>query len=281
MDLSINAPQKQENKRSLWVWFTGSTALLEGQGVCYVWDGVAADGLSAATVSDARRYNWVELPNTDNSRHFAGVADRAYSAKTGGQLIQINAPGSVCPILLKADVVLGTTLRVTCEVGGSYAGYFRYPGFAGEGSAVPLQTVSAAATAALCLAKLEEGQPSGLVESVVTNTDGLLDGGATTIMVGGVSYFDTDISTGGDATATLADGTVPGLRKAFVARETQTNDVVINVTSGIEGFANADPTDALATVKLDADLEEATLEWNAFDTEGLWAIVHTVGATIA
>jgi len=278
---ALNGHQKQENRRPLWVWFNGTTALLEGQGVCYLWDGVAAESLSAATVSDARRYNWVELPSVDNNMHFAGVCARAYSAKAGGQLIEINAPGSVCHILLKQDVVLGTTLRVTCEAGGTYAGYFRDPGFQGEGSACPLQTVSAAATAALCLAKLEEGEPSGLVENVVTNTDGLLDGGATTIMVGGVTYFDTDISTGGDATATLADGTVCGLKKAFVARAAQTNDMVINVTSGLEGVANADPTDALATVKLDADLEETFLQWRALDTNGLWYIQHTVGATIA
>jgi len=221
------------------------------------------------------------LPSVDNNQHFAGVVARAYSAQAGGQLIEVNAPGSVCQILLKQDVVLGTTQRVTCEAGGTYAGYFRDPGFAGEGSAVPLQTVSAAGTAAICLAKLEVGEPSGLVENVVANTDGLLDGGATTLMVGGVSYYDTDISTGGDATATLADGTQPGLKKAFVARETQTNDIVITVTSGVEGIANADPTDTLATITLDADLEETTLQWDAFDTNGLWVIQHTVGATIA
>ena len=274
-DHSINSYIKAENVRSLWVWFEGTTALLEGQGVCYNWD------YGAATASDARRTNHVELPTILNARYFAGVAARAYSAKSGGQFIEIYGPGSTCSILLKQDVVLGTNLRVTCEAGGTYAGYFRDPGFQGEGSARPLQTVTAAATAALCLAKLEEGEPSGLVENVVANTDALLDGGATTIMVGGVTYFDTDISTGGNATATLADGTVPGLKKAFVARIAQTQDVVVTVTSGIEGVANADPTDTLATITLDADLEECTVQWDSFDTAGVWVVQHTVGATIA
>lgn len=280
-NLSINAHEKLGNTRSLWVWFSGSTALLEGQGVCYLWDGIAADSLSAATVSDARRYNWVEMPSVDNNMHFAGVAARAYSANTGGQLIEVFAPGSICPILLKQDVVLGTTLRVTCEAGGTYAGYFRDPGFQGEGSAVPLQTVSAAGTAAICLAKLESGEPSGLVENVVANTDGLLDGGATTVMVGGVTYLDTDISTGAGATATLADGTVPELKKAFVAREAQANELTVTVTSGIQGVANANPTTGLANFALDADLEEITLHWNALDTNGLWVLQHYVGVTLA
>lgn len=273
-DRSLNAYEKQDRVDIAWVWFGGTTALLEGQGVCYNWD------YGTPTVKDGRRMNRVELPTALNARYFAGVAARPYSAKSGGQMIEIYLPGSCCNVLSKASTTIGVG-RLTCEAGGTYAGYFRYAGFPGEGSCVPLQTVDNDATAGKCQALLEVGPPSGLVESVVTNTDGLLDGGATTVMVGGVSYFDTDISTGGDATFTLADGTIPGLKKAFVAREAQTNDMVINVTSGIEGMANADPTDGLATIKLDADLEEATLEWNAFDTSGVWVILHTVGATIA
>lgn len=275
MDMSINAHEKNENRNVLWVWFEGSTALLKGQGVCYNWD------YGTATASDARRTNRVEVPTILNARYFAGVAARAYSAKTGGQFIEVNGPGSYCEILAAATTVRGTG-ELTCEAGGTYAGYFRYRGFEGEGTAVPLQSVSGTVGSPLvCLAKLQEGPPSGLVEDVATNTDGLLDGGATTFMIGGVSYISADISTGGDATFTLADGTTSGLKKAFVCQSSQTNDVVINVTSGIEGVANADPTNALATVKLNADLEETMLQWRAFDTNGLWYIQHTVGATIA
>jgi len=169
---------------------------------------------------------------------------------------------------------------VTCEAGGTYAGYFRKAGFQGKGSAVPLQTVTGAATATKCLAELQDGPQSGLVEVVSANDDGLLDGGATTFMAGGVSYIDTDISTGGNATATLDDGTLPGLQKAFVCQEAQTNDISITVTSGVEGIGNVDPTDALGTIVLDADDEEVTLRWDAFDGEGLWVVSHVVGATL-
>lgn len=272
---ALNAHVKKSPAKSLWVWFGGSTALLEGQGVCYNWDyGTAAD-------EDGRRFNFVEVPTILNARYFAGVAARAYSARTGGQFIEIYGPGSVCNVLSRASTTIGVGV-LTCEAGGTYAGYFRYAGFEGEGTVVPLQTVDRSSTAGNCQAKLQEGPPSGLVESVVANTDALLDGGATTFMVGGVSYIDANISTGADATATLADGTVPGLKKAFVCRAAQTTgDVVVTVTSGIEGIANADPTDTLATITLNADLEECTLHWDSFDTSGVWVITHTVGATIA
>ena len=272
-DRSLNAYEKQDRRDLAWVWFGGTTALLEGQGVCYNWD------YGTATVKDGRRMNRVELPTILNARYFAGVAARPYSAKSGGQMIEINLPGSCCNVLSKASTTIGVG-RLTCEAGGTYAGYFRYAGFPGEGSCVPLQTVDNDATAGKCQALLETGPPSGLVEVVSTNTDGLLDGGATTFMVGGVSYLDTDISTGGDATATLADGTVPELRKAFVSQIAQTNDVVVTVTSGIDGHGSADGTGALATITLDADEEEITLNWDSFDASGVWVAQHVVGATL-
>ena|GEM_PF-1878503 len=274
IDRSINAHEKQSQGAVACVWFGGSTALLEGQGVCYNWD------YGTAAAADGRRLNRVELPTILNARWFAGVASRKYSAKSGGQLIEIYLPGSLCNVLSKASTTIGVG-RLTCEAGGTYAGYFRLAGFPGQGSCVPMQTYDRSTTAGKCQALLEEGQQSGLVEVVSANADDLLDGGATTFMVGGVSYVDTDISTGGDATFTLADGVLPGQRKAFVCQKAQTNDVAITVTSGIEGVANADPSDGLSSIKLDADLEEVTLEWPAFDTSGVWVVLHAVGATLA
>jgi len=273
-DRSVNAYEKQPHGDIEWVWFEGSTALLEGQGVCYNWD------YGTVSAADGRRCNRVELPTILNARWFAGVAARKYSATTGGQFIEIFKPGSLCNVLSKASTTIGVG-RLTCEAGGTYAGYFRLAGFPGRGSCVPMQTVNRATTAGKCQALLEEGPESGLVEVVSANADGLLDGGATTFMVGGVSYVDTDISTGADATFTLADGTIPGLRKAFVCQQAQTNDVAIAVTSGIEGVGNADPTDGMTGIVLDADKEEVTLAWDAFDTSGVWVVQHVVGATLS
>lgn len=277
MQASVNAPEKVAPTIPKWVWFGGSTALSEGQGVCYNFD------YGTATAKDGRRFNRVELPTITNNKYFAGVAARAYGARSGGQFIEINTPGSVCNVLSKYDsssTDLGT-VRLTCEAGGDYAGYFRYEGFPGEGSAIVLQKVDRSSAAGKCFAKLETGEPSCLVEDVSTNTDGLADGGATTFMVGGVSYVSADISTGGDATFTMADATLNGLRKAFVCQAAQTNDVVVTVTNGLMGVGAADPSSALSTVKLDADEEETTLRWDAFDDGGLWVVTHSVGATLA
>ena len=272
---ALNAPRAKFPTISKWVWFTGSAALYEGMGVCFNFDTITG---AAATLADGNRGNEVELPSATNARYFAGVAARDYSAHSGGQMIEIHEPGSFCNVYAKANCTLGSG-RLTCEAGGTYAGYFRLAGLEGQGSARPLQTIDRT-TAGKVFAQLEKGPQSGLVQVLSANDDALLDGGATACMVGGVTYFDTDISTGTDATDTLADGTLPGQKKVFVLQIAQTNDIVITVTSGVEGVANADPTNALTSIELDADKDEICLEWNGFDDNGVWVVTHCVGPTL-
>ena len=155
MDASLNGYIKQTEVVSKWYWFTGDTALKEGQGLC---TDVSVD---AATEPSAKRANSVALPAAANADFFVGVAARNYSAKPNGQLVEVYAPGSTCKILAKADVVLGGT--ITCLSVGADAGKFTSAGTDGEGTASVLQTVDAAASEALCLARLQVGPPSGLV----------------------------------------------------------------------------------------------------------------------
>lgn len=270
-DFSINAPQKLGKTFSEWVWFEGSTALTEGQGLCYNWD------YGTAASADARRQNRVELPTILNARYFAGVAARNYAAKTNGQLIEIYLPGSVCNVLSRANNTIGTGIT-TCEAGGTYAGYFNAGGFEGEGSAVPLQTIDRSSTAGLCLAKLQAGPPSGLVEHVVLTAAG----GAHTFMVGGVTIFDTAETLAANATFTLADSTIIGLKKAFLCKAAMTtNDIVITVTSGIQGVGNDSPTTALATITLDADNEEVELYWGGNEANGHWYVKYVLGSVLS
>ena len=255
---SVNAHEKKADTISAWVWFRGATALLEGQGLCYDWDyGTAAD-------SDARRGNRVEVPTILNAPFFAGVAARAYSAKSGGQFIEIYVPGSVCDVLAKVSATIGVGIY-TCEAGGTYAGYFRVAGFEGRGSAVPLQTVDRSLTAGLVLCRLQDGGESGLVEVVTPAA------GAITCMVGGVTRFAV-ATCSSDATFTMADGTKADQRKKFVCDATiTTSDVVITV-NGIQ----LDGATALTTAKFDAAAEEVTLEWC-----GDWYCRGVAGAAIA
>lgn len=113
------------------VFFTGSTAIVRGQGLCYDRDyGTAAD-------AEGRRGNYVEVPTTSNNMGFAGVAVRDYPAVTGGQPIQIYVPGSICPV----SNIIATTVnatRLTCLAAST--GVFSTHGFPGRGTALALQT---------------------------------------------------------------------------------------------------------------------------------------------
>jgi hypothetical protein len=267
---ALNAHIEKAPASPLWVWFTGATALLEGQGVCYDFDS------GTATAYDGKRINRVELPSQTNNRWFAGVAARPYAASAGGQLIEIYGPGSTCNILSRVSNTLGVG-RTTCIAGGTYAGYFDVAGFEGKGSAVALQTVNRSVTAGKCMARLEEGPESGLIEYV-----DVVDNDAVVCMVGGVTVVVGAAIGTGDCTFVLADGALPGQKKAFlVGTAVTSNDFVITVTSGIMGNANADPSGALSTITMNAANEEVTLVWGGIGSAGVWAVQTFAGATIA
>jgi hypothetical protein len=261
MDCSVNAPQKANNVNAIWVWLDETVALKQGQGVCYHWDYGTAVGV------DYRRTNRVELPTILNAPYFAGVAARNYAACSTGQLIEVYIPGSTCPILTKANSTIGVG-RLTCQAGGTYAGYFTAEGFAGKGSAIVLQTVDTSSTVGLCEAFLEEGPQSGLQE-ILTCTAG----GATTIMVGGITHFAT-ATLAADATFTIAAGTKLGQKKAFVVDGTQTTNNVV-VTFGGTAM-QADNSTTLASVTMDTTGSVTVVEWN-----GYWRLAGNLTSVIA
>jgi len=121
------------------VWYEGTDALKQGEAVCYNVDyGTAAD-------VDGRRANRVERPSLTNSKAFAGVAERNYSAKNAGQRVRICVPGSKgAPIALGVNTAIGTgLLSFTAGASGSHRGRFYTGKYKGRGSAIPRQTVAA------------------------------------------------------------------------------------------------------------------------------------------
>ncbi len=262
MDTSINSPLNKAAEIIKVVWYSSDALLEQGEAVCYNFD-YGTD----ATASEKSRYNRVETPTTLNAQHFAGVASCKYAAKSGGQLIRICVPGSICNIRLGTanSTVLGVGL-LTFDVTATFKGQFRYEGLVGEGSAVPLQTITSDGSTAMCLAKLQLGPPSGGVEVVP-----LVDNDAIgTLMIGGTTLVTGSVIGGGDCTYILADGTINGLLKKFkiITAEVATSDLVITVTSG---SANDLADTSLDTVTFgDAEttlLSEVTLEWG-----GAWAV---------
>lgn len=252
---AINSYDKQANTFSEWVWFDGTTALLEGQGLCYNWD------YGTAAAADARRGNRVEVPTILNAPYFAGVASRPYPAVTGGQLIEIYTPGSICSVLSRVSNTIGVG-ATCCIAGGTYAGYFDNAGFPGKGNAAPLQTIDRS-TPGLCLVRLDDGPQSGLIE-LFTPVAGAAD---PQPMISGITYFQA-ATIAQDATFEMADGKVVGARKGFVCEgEPTTSTIIITVTSGLQ----MDGTN-LSTITLEDIQDYSVLEWVGLGTGGLWAV---------
>ena len=121
------------------VFFSGSTALVRGQGVCYVRDYTSSASGETATDPCTWRDKRVAVPSTSNNRWFAGVATQNYAAKTGGRYIEIYLPGSVCEIAPGLTTTVGVT-RLTCSCGAGDAGMWTWEGFPGRGTALALET---------------------------------------------------------------------------------------------------------------------------------------------
>lgn len=127
------------NPRS--VFFNGTGALVEGQGLCYNRD------YGTAASEDGRRDKEVELPHQSNNQWFAGVTAKAYAANPLGQMVEIYEPGSVCRVSTLIGTTIGTT-RLTCMAHAAsgtnlVSGRAIAAGFYGRGSARALQTITA------------------------------------------------------------------------------------------------------------------------------------------
>lgn len=123
-------------------------------------------------------------------------------------------------------------------------------------------------------ADLLTGEESGGVEFICPANAG----GATGSMLGGLTVIQGGVTLAANATVTLADGASIGDRKAFLGAGTlTTNDYVVTVTSGKQGFFHATSSTALATVSIDSADELAVLEWTGAD----WILVGHNGATLA
>lgn len=194
------------------VFFTGSTAIAKGQGLCYDADyGVAADG-------DALRQKRVEVPSSSNNMNFAGVAASGYTAVAGGQWIEIYEPGSICEILVDIAATVNATY-LTCSAATGNTGHFAAAGFPGRGSALALQTIAAVSSTTTTPGLVS----SSLDGSATLSADGLTltkTGAFTNAAAGDYVYI-----VGGATTATMAAAVTPG--RYTIASVTSENAVVL------------------------------------------------------
>lgn len=231
------------------VFFTGSTALSEGQGVCY-----ARTTGTAASVDENRDVK-VELPSSSNNYMFAGVAAKDYAAVTGGQWIKIHEPGSVCKIAINTTATVGTTLA-TCSAATGDAGRFGAAGFAGRGTARILQTIAAVSdtttTPGVVSSSLDGSATYTTATKTVTKT------GAFTNAVAG----DKVVILAGATTATMAAGLTPGVYT--IASVTSSAAVVLSTAAGSADSSLAfycirgNPT---ALAELQTGVESGLTQW--------------------
>lgn len=264
---AINAPTTLNPTISKWVWYENAVAgtgeaILEGQAVCFNFD-YTGDG---ATTPDARRVNHVEKPTVTNAQWFAGVAARAYSAKDGGQFIEIFVPGSVCLIHLNASApstVVGQGL-LTFDVTSGVEGQFLRTGMPGAGSAVPLETTTSGTTQK-CLALLQEGPPSGGVEYFEP-----ADVAAFVAMVGGTTLMKGR-ALSQDCVEEIVDGLVEGIKKRFVVVTAAFTGTKLQVDiENNDGIKIDSVSVNLAEVTLESVNDNVTFEWK----QGAW---HNLG----
>lgn len=252
MDHSTNAYLKQARVFKEFVWYEEDTAISEGDAVCYNYD------YGTNTDREGQRLNRVEDPTTSNAQWFAGVSVAAHSANTGGQFIEIYKPGSVCNVLVGASTAIGVGF-LTFDVTAATIGQFRRMGLPGRGSAQPLQTTTYVATAQLCLCYLMEGPESGGAQDLTATA-----GARTDQMVGGTTcYIGASIAQ--NQTLTLADGTIPGLRKKFMVVDTEltTASIVITVSNGVtDDIDDVDLASITFTHSATCLDTQATVEWD-------------------
>ena len=215
-DRSVNAPVQSPNVITAWVWYSGIDGVRKGEAFCYD----VSTGKSAEY--DGKRHNYVTRPKAVNAGAFAGVAARNYPPSGTGNLIEIYLPGSQgVEIALGADTVMNEGI-LTFQVGGGNgaAGRFVKAGFAGRGSAVPRQTVTAV---------LESSMTGGW--SLAT------DGKALTVTsTAGISAGDTVILLGGEDEGS-GKAIVPG--RYTVASITSDTVLVLNASAVAETPAAA------------------------------------------
>lgn len=170
-NLAMFADQKRLLKYS--VWFEGSTAVRKGMGLCYDIDTTGTGTGETATDGWGRRGNVVAVPTTSNNLAFAGYATQRYAAKTGGQRIDINLPGSIC------DVEVGLASTIYSQSAGTFhtvsvntadAGRSTLQGLRGRGTAMALQTRARADGGDIAFASLDGTATSVWVDPSLTIT---------------------------------------------------------------------------------------------------------------
>jgi hypothetical protein len=204
-----------------WVFFTGTTKIDQGMGVCY--DYAYVTTATGQTITDAwpLRSKAVEFPDQDNCMNFAGVAIQNYPANANGQWIEIYKPGSVCMISVGCNVTAGNI--ASCSAGQGGNGRFSRVGqLYGKGAAKVLQT-----DASVVLAS----QLIGVSTCALDTTGKILTDSVADFVTSGVAAGDRVVVTSGENDGT--DYAIPG--EYVVASVTSAHVLVLTEAASTTG----------------------------------------------
>lgn len=236
--MSYALHENQGNYMPRRVWFSGTTALLKGQGVCFDLDYLTTNTGETATDAWEKRANTVAVPSTSNNMAFAGVASRAYSAAAAGQWIEIYEPGSVCEVLIEEAVTINSTM-LTCVASGAAPGWFGRAGLPGRGSMIPLQTVavSASTTSAVPCPVFSslDGSPTVHATSKLVTKTAAFTYASTTALTGDRVHIHGGADVGGTASAGVTPGIYDIASRDSTATATLSTDP--NVTASTKYIA--------------------------------------------
>jgi len=221
------------------VYFSGTTVPETGKGVCYDLD-YTGDG---AAVADENRFQIVQVPDSTNNMHFAGVVMPGEGGAAGNRWIKIAEPGGTAYVAFGGVSPAVNATLLTCSADATDPGRFTLGGLPGRGTARALQTSTAG----------------------VANTEGnkfaLLDGSAVIATAAGVSTITaTGIGTAcgyvaaltaptGDTVALIggavdADSDISAVVGEYAVATVPTADTVT-----ISGYTNPGDTDVVVYVR--------------------------------
>jgi len=151
---------KQAYEKKAEFFTKGTSALKKGRGMCFDLDYATTTTNETATDPfGARGLKMVDVPSASNANRFAGVLTQNYPANPNGLIrkVQLALPGA-CAMVSQRVISTAGVGRITCIVdstaGNGNSGLFAYGGLPGRGSAVPLQTLAAAASGNLAISNL-------------------------------------------------------------------------------------------------------------------------------
>lgn len=247
MNIPYIEPEGMLRKGPIHVRYTGSDAVIKGCPLFYdLTYGTAAN-------VDALRMKAVIKGTVANKAnyHFAGVASRNYDAKSGGQEIVIDQPGSVVEIPVLSNATINSTYFAPVVKNNAADDHATdhwyatpYP-IRGRGIAKALQTKTAIINQTI--------DGSG---AITTNTTLTKTGAFTNAAVGDYVYI-----LGGGVAATGDAGPVAG--RYTIATKTSNDAVVLDssATNGVCSFIVVSGIQRVQAVLLDGDMDYGGMQF--------------------